>query len=137
VTRTEAHSPPTRPSWTRRAWRKAAPLTLLAAGIGATFGSAPAHAAAGDYSRVLDQTNVRVCGSLALVWCGSSYNGVMGSVAGEQWDRTWCWRDGGWALGTNRWFKVTAWTDNGWKTGWVSAALVPDQASVPWCSSWQ
>lgn len=97
----------------------------------------PAQAAAGDLSYVLNGTNVRVCGSTDLVWCGSSWNGIRGTVVGSQWDQTWCWRDGGWALGTNRWFKVTALTDVGWRTGWVIAAQVPVQATVPWCSSWQ
>lgn len=98
-------------------------------------GGASAHAAPGDYSYVLDATNVRSCGS-TYAPCG-----IMGSVYGNQWDQTWCWRDGDWALGTNRWFKVTAFvkvnpTTHAYRTGWVSAALVPRQATVPYCSSW-
>ncbi|WBB76421.1 hypothetical protein O7602_13180 [Micromonospora sp. WMMD1128] len=104
-------------------------------------GARPAEAAAGDVSYVLDHTNVRVCGSVRQIQCpdGAGANGVMGSVVGNQWDRTWCWRDGEWAgePSTNRWFKVTADTTAGSKTGWVSAAQVPIQAFVPWCSSWK
>jgi hypothetical protein len=112
-------------------------ITFVAA-LASLLVAAPAQAAAGDRSYVLDQTNVRVCGSTRWVWCGKSYNGVIGVVWGDQLAQTWCWRDGEEALGTVRWFKITAWITNGtYQEGWVSAARVTRQASVPWCSSWQ
>ncbi|MEU7934262.1 hypothetical protein [Micromonospora echinofusca] len=123
---------------TRSRWL--ASLSVAAATVAVLAVPQQAQAAAGDVSYVLNHTNVRVCGSVRQIQCpdGLGANGVKGSVVGNQWDQTWCWRDGEWAgePSTNRWFKVTANTTAGWKTGWVSAAQVPIQAFVPWCSSW-
>lgn len=100
-----------------------------ATAIGASVVAAPAaQAASGDYSWVYGGYNVRACAS-------TSGCPVLGMVAYSQWDRTWCYKDGGWAQGTNRWFDVTTYTGAGWKTGFVIAAGLPNslQARVPAC----
>lgn len=103
-------------------------LALTTAVLGAPV---PAGAAAGDKSRVGDGWNLRECG-ISPGTCG-----VFGYTVGDQWNETWCWRDNAEGM---RWFKVTSWINTGlthkWQKGWITASAVTQQATVPWCGSW-
>jgi hypothetical protein len=126
---------PDQPKLRRRQWL--ASLFLAATTVTASFtAGTPAQAAAGDPSYVLGGTFLRTCGYTTAVWCGSFHSGIIGTTVGNQWPPTYCWRDGGWAGGTNRWFRVRVNTDVGVRTGYVSASQVPIQALVPHCPGW-
>ncbi len=94
--------------------------TALLCAAAAARGQVPAQAAPGDPGMV-QATDLRTCPDLRC-------SALTAVPAGTR-VPTSCWRDAGGAYGSNRWFRVT----HGGRTGWVSAARMNPQPSVPYC----
>ncbi|MEV8374981.1 hypothetical protein AB0P21_19750 [Kribbella sp. NPDC056861] len=105
--------------------RRLAALSLVAATalLVTPATQADAKVDAGGWGRVPYGGNQRSC---ADVSCG-----VTGTVSGGTTIWLTCWKDGGWANGTNRWF----WTVNydTLKAGYMSASLIYPQPVVDHC----
>jgi surface antigen len=104
-------------------WWNRTLLALTSSWLLLTGNAAPALAASGDYGRV--------SGSAPHLTCPDTRCGAVTSpVPDGTWVQVWCWRDAGSYGGSPRWFRSRyAGTD-----GWIPAAAMPTQPSVPYCS---
>lgn len=109
-----------------RTAERLARLALIAAALLAlalpTVSPSSASATSGDYGRIASATALRYCSDTRC----SSQTTVPANASVQ----VWCWRDGGSYKGTPRWFRVRYGSD-----GWVSAADMNPQPSVPYCNS--
>lgn len=94
---------------------------VLIAGFSTSTGSA--KAASGD--------NGKITVSAAQRTCSDTRCGAFATIPNATWVQTWCWRDGGSYNGNARWFRVRY----SGRDGWVSAAQMNPQPTVPYCNN--